>query len=325
MLSGCSETAEMREESSAQTASATAATSSETRTEEPPDEPVVDESDALYDTAPISQAYLSGDTSGLDEFQLEIYALAAAVTDEVVTDGMTDYDKELAVHDYIITHAEYDMDNIGIFQTHGKNAENPYGALAEGKCICSGYTTTFQMFMDMLEIPCRSIKATSDDGDDHAWNMVKINGHWYYVDVTWDDPVPDAKDRPLQHKYFNVSEEHMANRHNWDSSGEPKTDSEEDSYIAHNLHGTEDILRMLERTLAEGNGNVFFEPADPRGWSLDTADDFDSYVRSSEISDELTEVEKAFDETHGEYFLRWQRVGFEGKVVVGIYIWPRRD
>ena len=47
--------------------------------------------------------------------------------------------------------------------------------------------------MDMLEIPCKTIYATDFEGDDHSWNLVQIGGSWYYVDICWDDPIPDLR------------------------------------------------------------------------------------------------------------------------------------
>lgn len=323
VLSGCGEVpGEEQAESRVESLHTTAAESSVQRDESQPELIPEEDEEGLYDTSPISQAYLSGDTSELDKFQLQIYGLAVKVLDEVITDGMTDYEKELAVHDYIIRNVEYDLNNISIFETHGEHASDPYGALAEGRCICSGYTTTFQMFMDMLEIPCRSIQAADDDGEDHAWNMVELNGHWYYVDVTWDDPVPDIKGRPVHHNYFNVSEETMAKRHVWDSVSEPETDSEEDSYIAHSLttvDSAEEVYLLLEQAVSDGSTmNIFFEPADHGGWSLDKAEGTEKRIDPTLINEELAEVGERFEYEHRNFSLRWHRIAFDGRVVVGV-------
>lgn len=329
-LSGCGVAPEGGQEAPSDS---TVATTDEVK--DPPEEGRADDSskgssteeddEGLFDTTPISDAYLMGDVSQLGELQLEIYGLATAVLEDIITDGMTDYEKELAVHDYLISHVEYDMDNISIFETHGEHASDPYGALAEGKCICSGYTTTFQMFMDMLEIPCRSIQAVDKDGDDHAWNMVMLNGHWYYVDVTWDDPVPDVENRPVTHKYFNISEKRMAERHVWDSSNEPETDSEEDSFIAHSLrtvNSVEEIRALMEQTLASGTMDMYFEPADSTGWQLGKAEkNSDSYVGADRINEELGQLHYSFEKDHPDYRLRWQRISFDGRIIVGVYMY----
>lgn len=327
MLTGCSEPYGTQDESSSESGTAVSAESpAETTADSQPEEVTAEDSEGLYDTTPISDAYLTGDTSGLDELQIEIYELASAVLDDIITEEMTDYEKELAVHDHIVNNAEYDMGKLGIFEIHGEHAADPYGMLAEGKCICSGYTTTFQMFMDMLEIPCISIQASADGGEDHAWNMVEINGHWYYVDVTWDDPVPDVKGRPVQHKYFNASLEEMASRHEWDSSSDPVVDSAEDSYIAHELqtvYSMEDIDALIEQALEKGTENFYFEPADRTDWSLDETEGFDSYVRAADINARLGELSDVFADSHGDLRIWWQRMEFEGRIIVGGYLMTR--
>ena len=143
----------------------------------------------FYNTAPISDAYISGDMSQLSYFDKSIYDKASEVISEIIDINMTDYDKELAIHDYITTSTEYDKKALGVFEDMSENADNPYGVLVNHSATCAGYTTTFKMFMDMLKIPNKLISAKDSDNDDHAWNMVELEGEWYYVDVTWDDPM----------------------------------------------------------------------------------------------------------------------------------------
>lgn len=322
MLAGCSEAPAKEESSQETTTTTTAATEPEPVESKPEEKP--EEDDALYDSTPISQAYLTGDTSKLDSFQKEIYDRAVKVLDEVVTDGMDDYAKELAVHDFIVKNVTYDLENMSIFETHGEHATDPYGALVDGKCICSGYTTTFKMFMDMLEIPCISIKAGDADGEDHAWNMVKINGHWYYMDVTWDDPVPDKPGRPEQHRYFNTSKELMSERHVWDSSSDPVCDSVEDSFIAHNIVTASTVDDVKDRIMEAYNNkvmNVYLDLEDKEAWGVTEADDWEDYLNAVSISKNAEDVTKAIiKETDAKYNVYWQRIEFEGKLLLVAYI-----
>lgn len=189
------------------------------------------ESPVLYNTKPIADAYLSGDSSTLSEFDKSIYDKAIEIISNVITDDMSDYEKELAIHDYITLHTTYDMDSLGILDEHSKNSENPYGALINRKAICTGYTSTFKMFMDMFEIPNIAVFAKDASDNNHAWNMIQLDDEWYYVDATWDDPVPDEENRLALHKYFNVTEDFLKNNeHVWDSSNLPKANSTKYSY-----------------------------------------------------------------------------------------------
>lgn len=187
--------------------------------------------ESIYDTKPVSDAYLSGDTSALSEMDKKIYDTAVKVIDGIITDDMTDYEKELAVHDYIVTTTAYDEGNLDAINSTDKNSDNPYGLLINHKAICKGYATTFKMFMDMFEIPNKLITSKNAYGGYHGWNMVELDGEWYYVDVTWDDPTPDVKDRPALHKYFNVTEEFLkTNKHEWVTDDLPDADSDKYSY-----------------------------------------------------------------------------------------------
>ena len=323
LLAGCSE-APAQEKSAAETGAVSTTVTETTEPTESSPEEAPEEQEELYDTTPISQAYLTGDASGLDELQKEIYDRAVKVLDENVTDGMDDYAKELAVHDYIVQNVTYDIDMLSVFETHGEHASDPYGALVDGRCICSGYTTTFKMFMDMLEIPCTCTQAGDADGEDHAWNMVQINGHWYYMDVTWDDPVPDVNGRPEQHKYFNTSKEVMASRHVWDSSSDPVCDSTEDSFVAHNLvkvESPDEIKDILSSAVDNRCMNVYIDIGKRDGWELESPEEVDAYLMPGYVSEELDEICKEFcksiDDKYGVY---WQRMEFDGRIILAGYL-----
>ena len=123
-----------------------------------------------------------GDTAAAEE---------AAVTNKVnevykslQLDGKSSYDKLKAIHDYIIDHVEYDYDNYKNDAYLVKHAT--YSAAITGKTVCQGYATYFYRLANKAGIECRVVDGTGNGGR-HAWNLVKIDGKYYYVDVTWDD------------------------------------------------------------------------------------------------------------------------------------------
>lgn len=96
-------------------------------------------------------------------------------------------DKVRQVHNWLIENVEYDVD---------LSTDEPYsiiGALTEGEAVCEGYARSFKYIMDGLGVPCVLISGigTNSDGEteSHAWNYVQIEGKWYAIDVTWDDPI----------------------------------------------------------------------------------------------------------------------------------------
>ncbi len=187
--------------------------------------------DDLYDHDAVLAAYTSGDASALTPKNAAIYECMTEAIAALVTDGMSDYEKELALHDYIIDVSDYDRAELypGLGSPDPDNS-NPYGTLINGRAICSGYSGTFQLFMDMLGIECITVNgAANADREEHAWNMVRLGGEWYCVDVTWDDPVGLVTQSDFEkHQYFNVTSEYLRiTRHFWEGEDVPEATATE--------------------------------------------------------------------------------------------------
>lgn len=113
------------------------------------------------------------------------------------------YDKVLQVHDWIINNLEYDT------EMSSEATYNIWGALIDKKAVCEGYAEAFKYILDELEIPCILVvgEATNSEGntESHEWNYVQIDGNWYAVDTTWDDPIVRGVryvTNSTKHKYF---------------------------------------------------------------------------------------------------------------------------
>ena len=110
------------------------------------------------------------------------------IRNQVVTalSGYSNEEKIKRVNDWMIDNLTYD-------QSSGENKYNIYGAITEAKAVCEGYARMFKYIMDGMNIPCILVsgEATNSNGDSesHAWNYVQLDGGWYAVDVTWNDPV----------------------------------------------------------------------------------------------------------------------------------------
>ena len=92
----------------------------------------------------------------------------------VLRPGMTDFDKALALHDYLAAHCAYD-DSLANY--------SPYHALVTGSAVCQGYLLAYSDLLNRAGVtnyPCISVS------QNHGWNTVRLGGSWYHVDVTWD-------------------------------------------------------------------------------------------------------------------------------------------
>ncbi|WP_308637652.1 transglutaminase domain-containing protein [Paenibacillus silvisoli] len=139
-------------------------------------------------------------------------AKAREVLAEIIAPGMTEVERELAIHDYILLQTAYDYDNY-MNDTVPAESYTVYGVLFNGIAVCQGYAGAADLLLSMAGIESHIVVGTADGGS-HAWNKVKIGGQYYNLDVTWDDPVPDAEGR-LTYGYFNVTDEELRRDHAW--------------------------------------------------------------------------------------------------------------
>jgi transglutaminase-like putative cysteine protease len=137
--------------------------------------------------------------------------------DGIIAAGMTDYQKIKAVHDYMVVQYRYDTDYLT-----GRYGEDTYtfaGLLQNGTGVCQAYAELFYLYLSYLNIECYVVTGLADGGtglyEDHAWNVVLLDGEYVHVDVTFDDPVPD-RGIEITYDYFLLTDEEIAEDHSWD-------------------------------------------------------------------------------------------------------------
>ncbi|MDD6404413.1 MAG: transglutaminase domain-containing protein [Clostridiales bacterium] len=115
--------------------------------------------------------------------------------------GMTDEEIVLAYHEYLTSTVAYAYEAYLTNTLGEENEYDMYGALVKHSAVCQGYAETMFYLLKQAGIPCSIVSSANIN---HAWNVVKIHGNWYHIDVTWDDPVWDVPGKSL-HRYFLVS------------------------------------------------------------------------------------------------------------------------
>ena len=97
------------------------------------------------------------------------------------------YENIKMVHDYLVDNIEYDT------TISRNNIYDVYGALVNRIAVCEGYARSFKYILDEMGIPCVLVIGTGTNSqgetERHAWNYVELEGNWYAVDCTWDDPI----------------------------------------------------------------------------------------------------------------------------------------
>lgn len=115
-----------------------------------------------------------------------------------VTSSMTDYQKIIAADKWLVENVRYDVSKVngGKYPYERHTAKS---AFEKGLAVCDGYSYAFQTIMKHYGITCTVVTNSN-----HAWNQVKLGSYWYYVDVTWDDPVSLAN-VDGKYKYTNTN------------------------------------------------------------------------------------------------------------------------
>lgn len=114
------------------------------------------------------------------------------ILQELQIQKKTEYEKVKAIHDYIIENVTYDL------STENNTA---YTALVDQTSACQGYATLLYKMLTEVGVECRIIGGTTE-GIPHAWNIVKVDGAWYNLDCTWDDPIGGGVKKKHQYDYF---------------------------------------------------------------------------------------------------------------------------
>lgn len=139
---------------------------------------------------------------------------------------MSEFEKERAIHDYIVLNTRYDKENYDN-NTVPEDSHNVYGVLIKGVGVCQGYSESMKLLLNRIDIDCIVVSAPEMN---HAWNIVTIDGEKYHVDVTWNDPILDRK-KYVSYRYLNVPDERMKETHTWNYSRYPSCTSDIYSFL----------------------------------------------------------------------------------------------
>lgn len=115
------------------------------------------------------------------------------------------------VNDYLCSLADYPAST-----PYSDESHTVYGCLIEKSCVCEGYAKTAKALLDRNGVEISYIRGTTSGGN-HGWNLVKLNGEWYHLDVTWNDAGGDRK------TFYLVTDEFMRQSRAWDTSKYPKS------------------------------------------------------------------------------------------------------
>lgn len=199
-----------------------------------------------------------------------------ALIDSKVSDilaGMPDtrdeYIKVKYLYDTLVTQTEYDL--------QASDNQNICSVFIGGKSVCQGYAKALQYLANKAGIRCSLVLGNVIGGEAHAWNLISVNGAWYYMDATWGDAfylfgnqeqVVKKQTSVINYDYMCVTTNQLLLTHNPDMPVElPECVSMADNYyVREGLYFTgydeQRLSDIFSQAIAKGQETVTFKCSD---------------------------------------------------------------
>lgn len=122
----------------------------------------------------------------------------------IVKPAMDNHQRVKAIHDYVVKNLKYD---------EKLQKYTAYEGLKTGEVVCQGYTLLTYKLLKTAGIHNYIIEGTAGE-QTHAWNLVSLDGKWYHLDTTWDDPLSN-KPQEVRYEYYLRSDKQIKVDHKW--------------------------------------------------------------------------------------------------------------
>lgn len=219
------------------------------------------ESNLFSSTVKLNYLYNKTDTAILTE---KVKKVCNKILSQVK--GKTDFEKELSLHYVLARNVLYDdIAKADVLKYHARS-NTILGVLFYKTAVCEGIAKTFKLLLNALNIKCivsmgrasnNSISG-SDPNEYHAWNIVKIDGKAYHVDLTWDINL-STKDL-IRHTYFNLTDNDISVDHTA-IENYPSCDAKDNNYFYKNnlvVKCKSDLYQLIANTIKRGESSVEF-------------------------------------------------------------------
>jgi len=138
------------------------------------------------------------ETKAVEEFAVKFVSTS-------IRSSMTDLEKLIVIHDYIINSVKYD---------YSFKNRSPYTAIKEKKSVCSGFALLAGKLLDIAKVKQFYVSGDSSDptthkSGKHIWNKINLNGLWYNIDFTWNACCKESN----PYIYFCVTDSQLSSSH----------------------------------------------------------------------------------------------------------------
>lgn len=140
--------------------------------------------------------------------KVELKNAITAFMEQYIRSDMSDFEKEMVIIQWLVENCEPELRKV-----------TAYNCIVEKKAQCAGYADAFLQMGKACGLDVRYIY-----NEDHAWNLIQLDGEWYHVDVTYEDPEGKSSYGfgNLMNQYINVDDEtiqKVSHHHTWDAHG----------------------------------------------------------------------------------------------------------
>jgi hypothetical protein len=200
-----------------------------------------------------------------DEKLKQTFEKAKEIVETIIKPGMSELEKTLAVHDYLLKNATYDNETYDALKNNfviNLDSHSAYSILVNGKGVCDGYAYALKLLLGISGVESHLISGSSlqepEEKDKnlrpiyHAWNSVKIDGSYYNMDITWDDGIYDQTGM-MSYRYFNISDELMEEDHKWDKNSFLNSKDKKYDYFYNMIHAYRDNNYIVYSNEAKKN------------------------------------------------------------------------
>ena len=203
----------------------------------------------------------------VEKRKLEIEEAASKVLAGISEDA-SEYDKVKYVYETIIRNTDYDL--------NAPDNQNIYSVFVNKRSVCQGYAKAVQYLLNRLGMDCTLVQGTVDTGEGHAWNLVKVDGSFYYLDATWGDAsyqmdsaeLEEQKLPEVNYDYFCITTEQILATHSFENCVPlPEcTDQAANYYVRQGAlfatYDREQMEALFEKAYENGNNDVTVKCAD---------------------------------------------------------------
>lgn len=165
-----------------------------------------DKNDKISSVAPELYKNLGDIDISISEFEKARREAIVSLT------ATNDFEKIFQLHNYLVKHNTYETRVIENPKFETAGTYTAYGALVKGRSVCEGYAMAYKYLLNSVGIECEIIMGETETGS-HSWNAVKLDGNWYYVDATWDDPIGIDDPDYVGFTYFLVGSDKLDKDH----------------------------------------------------------------------------------------------------------------